>query len=280
MCDTQSQEIGKDRMRDNRASRLKERLEKLKSRRARRYFLSNMSFPENEKQKDRDFIISSLHVIENVLPKVKDLVKGIRTHIEYIWDQSPILAAYLLMGKALSNLESIISLAKGGHVLEVVELIRSGQESLDLAFLFMEGGQEQRLNKWFNGEIIENAKARKALQTAINKMGFRYPVKSLKSEVYKTLSLYTHSSYGALFDAIDIYHEDFDFDKYAGFHYTREYLPTVEDLLVKILLELKNIFVKQKDMIRLDATEKLLKEFSSSFASESEIRDISKLYSK
>lgn len=111
-------------------------------------------------------------------------------------------------------------------------------------------------------------------------MGFRYPVESLKSKVYKTLSLYTHSSYGALFDAIDIYHEDFDFDKYAGFHYTREYLPTVEDLLVKILLELKNIFVKQKDMIRLDATEKLLKEFSSSFASESEIRDISKLYSK
>lgn len=280
MYETQPPEIWEDRMIDNREGRLKERLEKLKSRRARGYFLSNMSFPESEKQKDRDFIISSLHVIENVLPQVKDLVKGIRTHIEHIWDQSPILAAYLLVGKAFSNLESIIFLSKEGRVLEIVELIRSGQESLDLAFLFMEDGQEQRLNKWFNGEIIKNAKARHALQTAINKMGVHYPVRSLKSEAYKILSLYTHSSYGALFDAIDIYHEDFDFDKYAGFHYIREYLPTVEDLLVKILLELKNIFIRQRDLSRLDATQKLLKEFSSSFASESEIRDIIKLYSK
>ncbi len=250
-------------MADNLEERISERLKKLQSRKGYYYLLTHLDYPSNQKRLDKNAINAQIKVIEDALPEIKKLMKQIKRYVPHIWDQTKYAAAYLLLGKAFSNLETIILLAQKGHNLEMVDLARSGTESIDLAFLLFEDSQNQQLEKWFKGKIIENEKARKALDRVINQLNpasVKLPVEEMKKEVYKTYSLYTHSSYAALLDSIDVFHEDFDFERYAGFHFARRNLHAVQDLAIKILLQLKNIYVQCKNQDCLNEVDELLKQ--------------------
>lgn len=249
-------------MKDSLEERINKRLEKLRSRKGYNYLLTHLDYPANQKRLDESTINTQIKAIEDALPEIKKLIKQIKKYVLHIWDQTKYAAVYLLLGKALSNLETIIFLAKKGHNLEMVDLARSGTESIDLAFLLFEDSQNQQLEKWFKGKIIENEKARKTFDKLVNQLNsatVKLPVEEMKKEVYRTYSLYTHSSYPALLDAVDVFHEDFDFERYAGYHYASRNLHAVQDLAVKILLELKNIFVYCKNQNCLNGVDKLLK---------------------
>jgi hypothetical protein len=264
-------------MADNLEERISERLKKLQSRKGYYYLLTHLNYPSDQKLLDEKAINAQIKVIEVALPEIKKLIKGIKKYIPHIWDQTKYAAAYLLLGKAFSNLETIILLAKKGHNLEMVDLARSGTESIDLAFLLFENSQNQQLEKWFKGRIIKNEKARKAFDRVINQLNpasVKLPVEEMKKEVYRTYSLYTHSSYAALLDSIDVLHEDFDFERYAGFHFARRNLHAVQDLAIKILLQLKNIYVQCKDKDNLNEVDKLLKQIGYIDMTPKEIAEI------
>jgi len=223
--------------------RIRERIDKLKSGRAQTAFKKNPQIADVYKEKDIEDISLRVNQLEPLIPEVYKLIRGIRSNFTHIWDQDKFVASYLLLGKAFSNLKTTIDLAKKGKCLEMVEVARSGQESLDLVFLFFDEPGKY-LEKWFNGEIIDNKIARESFHEAVNQNTSEpLPVDELKNEVYRIYSLYTHSSYGAVFDYVDVFRENFDFEDVSGFHYSRAYFePIVTNLLINILLALKNVY--------------------------------------
>lgn len=265
--------------------KVKDRLDKLRSRKAYNYLLVNLDYASNIKKRDEGDIAKKLEKVEENLPTLKRLIKDLRQYIPHIWEQTNITATYLLVGKAYSNLETIILLAKKGHNLEVIEVARSAIEALDLAFLFLEDGQNDRLTKWFSGKIISNEKSRKVFHKVINEfkkdtgMSATLPIEDLKKDAYGIYSLYTHSSYRSLLDAIDVFHEDFDFERISGFHYANENLHVIKDVVYKLLLELENIFIKNKDKEKLKQVENLLVSLGYERASQKEIDEFLKKYS-
>lgn len=264
--------------------RIQERINKLKKRKGYYYFLSNIAYPENERKRLKYQVQKSLEVIEKNLPEIKKIAKSIKKLIPHIWEQNAITAVYLLLGKAYSNLETIILLSKEGHNLETVELARSANESLDLAFLFLEEGNEEKLQNWFKGKIISNSEARKAFDRVLNTEILhspKLPVGDAKTDVYDIYSEYTHSGYGALLDAVDVFHEDFDYERISGFHYTlRNFEEITKNLATSILLELKNVFLKYKDLDSFDKVEKILNEVGNPRVSKEEIEKIFEQYPK
>lgn len=153
-----------------------------------------------------------------------------------------------------------------------------------MAFLFLEDGQEERLQNWFKGKIIDNKLARESFHRILNSGLLNIsgmPVYDTKTDIYGVYSLYTHSSYAALLDAVDVFHEDFDFERISGLYYTLRYFDTiVKNLIVSMLLELKNIFTKYKNLEKIDQVDRLLEKVGNYKATEQEIKQIFEQYLK
>jgi hypothetical protein len=245
-----------------REERINERLRKLSSRRGYRYFITHVGYPSQKKESDIFEINKYSIKVEEAIPQIRSLLKEYRKHIPHIWDQTKFCASYLLICKAFSNLKTLILLARNGSNQELVEISRSAVESLDLTFLFLEDTGKKPLKDWFAGKIIGNQEARKAMHDAVNKEdGDKtiVPLEDVKSDVYETYSLYTHSSYAALLDSIDVFYEDYDFKKYAGFHYTAKNLHLIDNIVINILLGLKSAFIQVRDLKNFEATDSLMK---------------------
>lgn len=268
---------------DERRARVLKRVEKLKSRTARNFFLTNLSYPENKKSETKRHVLQSLQEFEKLMSEIKNILKSVKSkYIPHIWEHNVITAAYLLTAKAFSNLETVILLAKEGKTFEIIEIARSGQESLDLAALFLFQEQDGKLEKWFKGDYIHNADARAAIHRAINKdkeFTETVPVYFGKTLIYDTYSLYTHSTYGALLDNVDVFHEDYDYDKIAGYHYTLKNVDIgVKQLAISLLLQLKHIFASYNDDEGLKKVEELLEKLGDYKASPEEIKSTFKKY--
>ena len=264
------------KLRDGVGDRIKEKLDLLKSRVAHNKLLSDLLFPSKEREKARQIVGCYADVLEKKITELEPLMRSMCSHIDYIGDPDKFVAAYLLIGKSFTSLKAVTVLVRQGYSYQIVEIVRSSMESLSLAALFLEEGQEKLLEQWFGGEIIGNRTAREVLNTAINKVnqangGEPLPVQDALSDVYSIYSSYTHSGYVALFDFIDVFKEDFDFEQYSQFHYNRKNLDLIDNLYVNILLELKNFFIRAKDEENLRKAESLLKNEGGSFASPEEI---------
>lgn len=270
-------------LRDGVDERIKKRVDKLESGKAREYFLANIGYPKKQQAIDKHAINKSTKSVEDLLPELSTSIKLIRPHFNKIWDQNNIVAAYLLLGKTYKTLHSVINEAKEGNPVGVVELTRSGQEAIDLVFLFLDEKGEKYLERWFKGQIISNSVARKVINETVNEMlaaSTKQPalVEKMKNDVYWIYSLYTHSGYGAMLDMVDVYYQDFDFNKYAGFHYAKQYLHLIQNLVVNLLLGMKNVFVYCKDLDGVSKMDKQLDIFQSLFATPEEIVDIQNRY--
>lgn len=264
------------KLKDGVSDRIKEKIRLLKTRAGHRKLISDLLFPSREKEKSRQIATQYADILDKKIKDLEPLIRLLRSHIDYIGDPDKFVAAYLLIGKSFTSLKAIAILVRQGYSFQIVELVRSSIESLNLAVLFLENGQEKLLNQWFSGEIIGNSTAREILNTAINDMNKAsgnkpVPMKEALSDIYSIYSSYTHSGYSALFDFIDVFKEDFDFDQYSQFHYNRKNLDLVTHLYVNILLGLKNYYIRAKDEENLAKIEALLREESGSFASPAEI---------
>jgi hypothetical protein len=110
-----------------------------------------------------------------------------------ILEPSRLSAFYFLFGKVSNGLDAIFVLAREGFYYELMEIIRSNGEALDLVVLFQqESADDPLMKKWFEGEIIENAKAREAFDLLIGETARANNItispKAMKSDIYSTLS--------------------------------------------------------------------------------------------
>lgn len=135
---------------------LQVKLTKLRLGKGKTYFLTHIDYPQLQKEKDRLDILLKAKNIEGHLNDLKILIKQVKSYFVRIFDQNKYSASYLLLGKAVSNLEAGILLSKNGFSEEMSELSRSGHESIDLGFLFLHDDNKALLERWFKGEIIEN----------------------------------------------------------------------------------------------------------------------------
>lgn len=268
-------------LKKGREARIKEKLRKLRSRVGHRHFITNIGYPSQQKDSDKSKINNHLKKIEETVPQIKTFLKEYRKNTPNIWDQTKFSASYLLMCKAYTNLGTLILLAKRGANQELVEISRSALESLDLALLFLEDEKGKLLKDWFKGEIISNQYAREAMHDVINKESKSkgtIPVKDVKSDIYETYSLYTHSSYVALLDSVDVFYEDYDFKNYAGYLYTSRNLHLIDNIVINILLNLKNAFIKVRDLKNLEIVDNLMKTIGYKDLPQASINELFKDY--
>jgi len=141
-------------------------------------------------------------------------IRRIRKLAGDIREPSRSSACDFLFGKFSNGMKALFVLAHQGFHYEAMEIVRSNREAL---------ADSPLLKKWFEGDIIDNSKAREAFADAIAAIARANNItinpKELKSDIYSTLSRYSHVSYSALLDAYDVYRQDFDFERDAGYHY-------------------------------------------------------------
>lgn len=264
------------KLKDEVEKRIKEKLDLLKTRKGHKQLMSDILFPSKQRENNRKIAEKYADVMDKKIKALESSIRSLRSHIDYIGDPDKYVAAYLLIGKAFASLKAVMILTRQGYSFQIVELVRSSIESLNLAALFLEEGQEKLLKDWFSGEIVGNRTAREVMDAAVNNMNKEIgkdslPMKAALSDVYSIYSEYTHSGYSALFDYIDVFKEDFDFEQYTQYHYNRRNLSLIDHLYVNILLGLKNYYVRAKDEEHLAKVEVLLKNEGGSFASPEEI---------
>jgi len=190
------------------------------------YLNQNPDAPQRQRETDTRYVAVEIEKLERIFNEIIPYIVKIREHIKDVLDQNKLTASYLLFGKIFQSWQALFLLAKNGFHYEVMELLRSIRESADLIFFFMQGNDSSPdLEKWFAGEIVSNEKARKAMHDFMNeeisKTGVTLPISEIKSGVYGGLSKYAHVSYAALLDSFNVFSRDFDFERTAGFHYTR-----------------------------------------------------------
>lgn len=224
------------------------------------------SGPGREREGNRRANVSEVERLEILFAKIVPYVRSIRPRIADMIDQTNLVACYFLFGKIAQSVRGIFLLAKEGFHYEVMELVRSNREALDLvALLLRERPDSPLLQKWFDGEIVENEKARKAMAALMDEFGkasgTELPVSEMKSGIYSGLSKYTHVSYAALLDSYDVYNDDFDFERNAGHHYVRNSsLPYLEGELHALVIGLKQFCQMAGDVESYGGLDAILRE--------------------
>ena len=124
-------------------------------------------------------------------------IRRIRKLAGDIREPSRSSACDFLFGKFSNGMKALFVLAHQGFHYEAMEIVRSNREAL---------ADSPLLKKWFERDIIDNSKAREAFADAIAAIARANNItinpKELKSDIYSTLSRYSHVSYSALLDGL------------------------------------------------------------------------------
>ena len=213
--------------------------------RLRAYVKSNPAAPAFQREMDREQVTSEVRKLTEMWNDVMPYIRKIKSSIGDVLDHNRLTAGYLLFGKVSQGFAAIFVLAKDGFHYEVMEITRSNREALDLIALFLRADSSALLRKWFEGEIVENVKARDALEEQIEDTAAKsgISVRGMKAGIYGALSKYSHVSYVALLEAYDIFHHDFDFERIAGYHWVlNSSLPYLRTEIHSVIITLKAFY--------------------------------------
>jgi len=238
---------------------------KLKSHEGKKFIEINKFYPQQQREKDLDEIPKKLMDLKSVYLKTEERIKKLKTLIPDITEQTTLCAVYLIYGKILQTWRVIFLLTERGYNFETMELNRSIIENLDLIHTFYLDKDSAHLGKWFQGEIITNEVSRSLVDEYITKNGVNTHGQSpydMANTVYRGFSKYTHCSYVALLESIDVYNEDFDWDGYSGTHYSLKHIDALESTMTSTLIALKYIYLELKDMESYAVIDKILLGFA------------------
>lgn len=246
---------------------LAERLAKYRARRVqlKKHVAADPGRLGREREANRQLVAARVDELAAVFEEVLPHVRAIRGRIGEMTDQTTIVACYFLFGKIAQGTRAIFDLARRGFHYEIMEIVRSNREALDLAILFLtEPPDSPLLKRWFDGDIVENVKAREAMGKFVedfnHQSGANLPIEAMKAGVYGGLSKFGHVSYAALLDSYNVYADDFDFEQSAGFHYIRTgSLPYVQMELESLMLGLKHFYVVMHDVALYRAVDAILR---------------------
>jgi hypothetical protein len=209
--------------------------------------------PTREKQANSEVVTAQVQILTELWREVMPYIRRIKTLAGDLLNPTRFSACYFLFGKVSNGMEAALILAHEGFHYEVMEIIRSNREAFDLIVLFLrEPPDSLLLKKWFEGEIINNAKARAAVEAFFVAVAREHNIPLLpggmQSDIYKVLSRYTHVSFDALLDSYDVHRKDFDFDRVAGYHHVlTSSLPFLGEQISSAFLALKTFYLSIED---------------------------------
>ncbi len=210
------------------------------------FFRDHVEKVESFKTNDKSAVLGGLNELDKKFQLLVPYIKETKNNLKNgITEHTKFAACFLLFHKIIQSWESLILLAQNGHYQESMELVRSINENVDLANLFIWDEDTKNLNKWFSGKIIDNGTARSKLQEILNAskvLPKDVKVEDVKKRIYGTYSNYTHAGYVAMLESIDVFRKDFDFEKQTGYHRLREVLPNIEGLLDSIRIALMSYY--------------------------------------
>lgn len=201
--------------------------------------------------------------MESVHSQIEEKARELKNLIPDITEQTVLCATYLIYGKILQTWKAIFLLAKKGYNFEIMEFNRSIIENLDLIHVFYLDKNSTNLKKWFGGEIITNKVGRELVHEfvvngPVNTHGLS-PYE-MANDVYRGFSKYTHCSYVALLESVDVFNEDFDWNKYAGSYYALKNISALEGTMTSMLVALKHTYMELKDSGNYETVDKILPE--------------------
>lgn len=202
------------------------------------FFRSNPEKIRAITERERESFYKKLDIHNKRFHSLIPYVQRTRVYTKLITDKTKFAACFLLFHKAIQTWEAMVTLSKLGFYYEVMELSRSTGENMDLANMFILSDKDDvYLNRWFTGEIIGNRHARESFEGVFNGLEVlpeAIPLAKTLSEIYGTMSSYTHGAYSVLLEMINIFTKDFDFDKSTGFHRLDEESDVLKNLVNKI----------------------------------------------
>lgn len=186
---------------------------------------ADRTIPTREAEANRAWVIREVGVLSEFFERrLFPLMRITRQHVPDLLARDERVACYWLVGKVANNWRAVFILARGGMHYEVMECMRSIEESIWLGCHFVFGHPDE-LAKWFEGEIVSPSKTRKRIDAWMNdrarELDLDMPIEETLLGIYSGLSRYSHSSYATLLDSYDVWHDEFDFERIAGFHHLR-----------------------------------------------------------
>lgn len=259
---------------------IQERIAKLKTHEAKKYFKQDVLYPNKQKRKDIANIQEEISKLKLIHRQIRCRIKKIKNLIPDITDQSTLCAVYLIYGKILQTWEAIFFLALRGYNFDIMELTRSISENLGLIKTFHLDKEQEHLKQWFRGKIIVDRVSRK-LEDKFIKNGVVKPIieennlspYDIATDVYSVFSNYTHCSYAALLDSVDVFNEDFDWNLYAGSHYTLHNIDALKNSMAATLITLKMTYLEIRDVVSYEEINKMLISFAGPMDEQS-LRDL------
>ncbi|MEK9200337.1 MAG: hypothetical protein AAB909_00005, partial [Patescibacteria group bacterium] len=183
--------------------------------------------------------------LETIFHKLTPYIKSLRAYIRKPIEQTKACAVYLLFWKVMRRWEVLFGLARTGRNQELLELLRSLHENLDLIMLFSEDKKGSYLVEWFKGEVIEAATSRQKYEEILGThplSGEKLPIREMKTFIYRLFSKYPHNSYPAVMEFVDVFSEGLDEDLVAGYHWTRESICHLITAMSSTLIQLKALY--------------------------------------
>lgn len=247
---------------------IQERISKLKSHSAKAFFGHNLLYPEHQRKRDLAQAQLEIQKLQTIHVEMVGRIKKLKDLISDITEQTPICAIYLIYGKVLQTWEAIFLLASRGDNFNIMELTRSIGENIDLIKAFHLDKEEKYLRKWFEGEIIEHGISRELEHQFLIEGKLKsieennLSPRDMTKDIYRVQSKYTHCSYAALLDCVDVFNEDFDWNGYAGAHYTLHNIHALKSAMTATLITLKMTYLELGDNVNYTQVDKILVEFS------------------
>ena len=240
----------------------------------RTYVERDPTIPIREKQSNSEQLLIQVQKLADMWNEVLPYIRKIRPLIDDVLDHNRLVACYLLFGKVSQGLAAIFMLLRNGFHYEVIEIIRSNREALDLIrFFITEPEGSAQVKRWFAGDIVKNAKAREVGDRQLREFAEMTKVtqslEGAQDSIYSGLSHYSHVSYSAILDSYDVYHQDFDFEQIAGHHYAlKSSLPYVRTEIHSVLIVLKGFYLSLGDRESYLRVDTLLRKYAPTYYDE------------
>src|SRR5712664_2166592 len=103
----------------------------------RAYLELDPTIPIREKQSNSEQLLVQVQKLADIWNEVLPHIRKIRPLIDDVLGHNKLVACYLLFGKVSQGLAATFLLLKNGFHYEVIEIIRSNREVLDLIRLFI-----------------------------------------------------------------------------------------------------------------------------------------------
>ena len=244
----------------------------------KRAAMNDVLLPNRLREGSKKSIQKTIEQLKKRNDELRPFVQHLKEKIPDITAKTRICATYLLLAEVSISWEGIFALAERGMSTQLMNVLRSINESLSLVkyFALLPNDQDSHLIDWFNGTIVTPGEEGGPRDTIANffqnsqdaevrKVDF----KKMDSTIYRVESKYTHPTYLALLESVSIFTKDFDWLQHSHFHFTEENLKYGSGKMNSFTITIKAVYQSlARDRVKYEELSAILSKYMSQPASQ------------